>query len=86
MENELYNVVQFFQDGQYEYVRRAVSAEEAVKAAAHYTRNVAVRMGVVHRVIITDMMDMTCFEWKDGKIIFPTAKEMDEVSDELEKN
>ena len=82
---ELYNVVQFFPDGQHEYVRKAVPDLEAVKAVQHYTQSVAARMGVVKRVIITDMMDCTCFEWQDGKITFPTQQTMDEVSDKLEK-
>ena len=83
---DLYNVVQFFVDGQYEYVRRAVSAEEAVKATQHYTQSVGARIGTTKRVIVTDMMDCTCFEWEDGKITFPTQQIMDEVSDQLEKN
>jgi len=57
-----YNVVQFFKDGSYEYVRKAVTAEEAVKATQHYTMSVGARMGTTVRVIITDMMDCTCFE------------------------
>ena len=81
-----FNVVQFFEDGTHEYVRRAVPTLEAVQATQHYTQSVAVRMGVVKRVIITDMMDCTCFEWKDGKITFPTQQTMDEVSDALEKS
>jgi len=83
---DLFNVVQFFKDGNYEYVRKAVSAEEAVKATQHYTQSVAARAGITKRVIITDMMDCTCFEWEDGKITFPTQQTMDEVSDQLEKN
>lgn len=81
-----FNVVQFFVDGQYEYVRRAVSAEEAVKAAQHYTQSVGARIGTTKCVIVTDMMDCTCFEWEDGKITFPTQQIMDEVSDKLEKS
>jgi hypothetical protein len=83
---DLFNVVQFFPDGQYEYVRKAVSAEEAVKATQHYTTSVGARMGTTVRVIITDMMDCTCFEWKDGKVIYPTQQTMDEVSDAIEKS
>ena len=42
---ETFSVCQFFDNGSYEYVRRYVSAEEAVKAARHYTHNVAARLG-----------------------------------------
>jgi hypothetical protein len=67
-----FSVVQFFTTGEYEYVRRWVSAEEAVKAAQHYTNNVATKIGVVDRVIITDGGDCTVFEWiKNKGIVFP---------------
>jgi len=81
-----FNVVQFFVDGSYEYVRKAVTAKEAVSATQHYTTSVGARMGTTKRVIVTDMLDQMCFEWEDGKIKFPTQKEIDEVLDILEKN
>jgi len=64
---EHFSVYQFFIDGTHERVRHFVSALEAVKAARHYTDNVATRMGVIERVIITDGGDMTCFEWKNHR-------------------
>lgn len=72
---ETYSVCQFFDDGSYEYVRRGVGAEDAVKAARHYTDSVAARMGWVPRVIITDEGDAIVFEWERGKgVTFPPAK------------
>lgn len=69
---ELFSVFQFFADGQYEKVREHVGAEEAVKAARHYTRNVAAAMGMTKRVIITDGGDSIVFEWKYGQgVTFP---------------
>ena len=62
-----FSVVQFFEDGSYEYVRRWVSAEEAVKAAKHYTTSVVARAGFVTKVMITDGGDFCCFEWQYGK-------------------
>jgi hypothetical protein len=62
-----FSVYQFFEDGSYEKVREFVSAEEATKAAHHYTNNVASKLGIVKRVIITDGGDCTCFEWQYGK-------------------
>ena len=76
-----FNVVQFFEDGQYEYVRRAVPALEAVQAVQHYTTSVGARMGITKRVIITDMMDSICFEWDEGKIIFPTKKDIEDATE-----
>jgi hypothetical protein len=72
MRNE-FSVCQFFDDDSYEYVRRYVSAEEAVKAAQHYTNNVATMLGVTKRVIITDGGDCIAWEWVRGKgVVFPT--------------
>lgn len=56
---ELFSVVQFFEDGSYEYVRERVSIMEAARVAQHYTDNVAVRLGITKRVIITDSGDCT---------------------------
>lgn len=67
-----FSVFQFFADGSHERVRHMVSAEEAVKAARHYTDNVAMRTGLTVRVIITDGGDCTVFEYKAGEgITFP---------------
>lgn len=68
-----FSVCQFFRDGTYEYVRRNVGAEEAVKAAKHYTDSVGARIGTTARVIITDGDDYTVFEWKHGEgVTYPT--------------
>lgn len=62
-----FSVCQFFEDDTYEYVRRFVPAEEAVRALQHYTSSVAVKLGMVKRVIITDGGDCVCAEWIAGK-------------------
>lgn len=62
-----YSVCQFFADGSYEYVRRFVDESSAVEAVKHYTDNVAARMGLTKRVIITDGGDCIVFEWEYGK-------------------
>jgi uncharacterized Rossmann fold enzyme len=69
--NQHFSVTQFFHDGTFETVRRGVAAEEAVAAFAHYTGNVASRMGIVTRVIVTDMDNFINLEWQYGKGIFP---------------
>lgn len=67
-----FNVVQFFPDETYEYVRRNVGAKEAVDAAHHYSHSVGARMGTTRRVIITDCDDYVVFEWKFGEgVTFP---------------
>jgi hypothetical protein len=69
---EKFNVVQFFEDNSYEYVRRNVDAAEAVKAFEHYTNNVACKLGVIERVIITDSGDCINMEWQHGLgVVFP---------------
>jgi hypothetical protein len=67
-----FSVCQFFDDDSYEYVRRYVSAEEAVNAAKHYTQSIGAQVGTTRRVIITDGGDQTNFEWKYGEgVTFP---------------
>jgi hypothetical protein len=78
MRNE-FSVCQFFSNDMYEYVRRWVSAEEAMKAFQHYTTSVGARLGTTVRVIITDGGDDTNMEWIFGKgITFPTKEMLDE--------
>jgi hypothetical protein len=73
-----FSVCQFFDDDTYEYVRQYVSAEEAMKAFQHYTNNVAVKMGIVKRVIITDGGDCIAAEWQLGKgVVFPTQADIE---------
>lgn len=76
-----FSVAQFYSDkagplaGQHEYVRRYVTAEEAILAARHYTDNVACRMGIIDRVIITDGGDFCVFQWEHGKgVTFPPTE------------
>lgn len=71
-----FSVCQFFEDGSYEYVRRNVSAEEAVNVAKIYTSNVAAKLGITRRVIITDGGDFTNFEWRVGDgVVYPPRDE-----------
>ena len=80
-ENEKFNVVQFFDDGTHEYVRRNVGARDAVAAMMHYKRSVAARMGMVTQVMITDMLDQIVFHWTYEKgIIFPTTQQNEAVA------
>jgi hypothetical protein len=67
-----FSVYQFFTTGKYERVREFVSVHEAIEAVWHYTHNVAAKLGVVDRVIITDGGDSICFEWRHGQgVTFP---------------
>lgn len=76
MSDNEFSVCQFFEDDTFEYVRRFVSAEEAVKTARHYCDNVAVKMGITKRVIITDGGDCCVFEWKAGEgVTWPTTEQ-----------
>ena len=76
-----FSVPHFYSDkagplaGTHEYVRRYVTAEEAILAARHYTDNVACRMGIIDRVIITDGGDYCVFQWEHGKgVTFPPTE------------
>lgn len=75
---DYFNVVQFFNDDTYEYVRRGVTAEEAVEAARHYCTSVGARLGFVKKVVITDLGDFTHFEWQYRVgVVFPPKEKRD---------
>jgi hypothetical protein len=67
MPDETFSVYQFFCDGSYEYVRRGVGPEEAVKTALALCHSVGARVGTTERVIITDSGDCCNFEWRYGE-------------------
>jgi hypothetical protein len=67
-----YCVVQFFVDGNFEYVRRGVDAPAASEAAAHYATSVGAQIGTTQRVIITDSGDCLCWDWRYGRgVVYP---------------
>ena len=70
--NDEFSVCQFFEDGSYEYTRRYVSPEEAMKAFQHYCTSVGAKLGTTTRVIITDGGDQINAEWLFGKgLVYP---------------
>jgi hypothetical protein len=81
MNTKEFSVTQFFKTGGYEKVRQFVSAEEATAAFWHYTNNVATKIGLVVRVIITDGGDCINMEWERGKgITYPPPEEDPELA------
>jgi hypothetical protein len=67
-----YSVYQWFPNGSYERYKEFVELDEAVRAFKFLTSNVASRMGITQRVIITDGGDCTIAEWlKDKGVVWP---------------
>lgn len=67
-----YSVYQWFPDGSYERYMEFVGIEEAADAFKFLTSNVASRVGITQRVIITDGGDCTIAEWVVGKgVVWP---------------
>ena len=67
-----YCVVQYFVDGNFEYVRRNVYAQAASEAAAHYATSVGAQIGTTQRVIVTDSDDRLCWDWRYGRgVVYP---------------
>jgi hypothetical protein len=89
--NETFNVVQFFPNETYEYLRGGhdaygayhppVPAKEAVELAHSYTRPTrpGVMLGVIAKVMIEDQDGSCVFLWvndgKGGRVVFPTREE-----------
>lgn len=81
---ELYSVAQYFtpigsKKPSYEYVRRHVPLQEATKAAAFYTSNVAAKMGITRQVMITNALDCVVWHWVDKKVVWPEPERPVEV-------
>jgi len=86
---ELFNVVQFFPDGHYEYLRGGtdyygdyhapVPAEEAVTFAKELTERPAAKLGIIAKVMIEDSGGSCVFLWERGKVVFPTREECEAV-------
>jgi hypothetical protein len=67
-----FSVCQFFKNDVHDYEVRFVDHELAVETFVRLTTNVAAKIGITQRVIITDSGDATCMEWISGKgITFP---------------
>jgi len=82
-----FSVAQFFQNGGYEYVRRYVGIDEAIRAYQFYTNNVAARFGMVVKVIVTDGGDDTNMEWQYGRgMVYPTKEVIERSLAEQEAN
>lgn len=72
MTEDLFHVWQFFPDETYERVAGFVGAEEAVKTAHSYTVRPAAVLGVIRKVMITDMDDFCVFQWEFGQgVVYP---------------
>jgi hypothetical protein len=70
-----FTVVQFFADDSYEYVKRWITAAEAVPLAKRLSESVGGRIGTTRRIIITDGGDYTVFEWKFGQgVTYPPRR------------
>jgi hypothetical protein len=67
MDQDEFNVYQFFADESYECVCQGVGPAEAVRKAHACCSSVGARIGTTRRVIITDREDCTNFEWCYGK-------------------
>lgn len=73
MENEKFNVVQFFEDDSTELVVVEAIPEKAVQRAVSLATSVGAQIGTTKRVVITDSGDLTNWEWVYGQgLIFPS--------------
>lgn len=68
-----FSVYQFFPDDNHERVCSFVDGETAVRTAIRLTGSLGAKLGMTRRVIITDALDCTCFEWVHGKgVTYPS--------------
>jgi hypothetical protein len=75
--SESFDVWQYFENDWHDKVGADLSAEDAVKLAASYTRRPAAALGVIRKVTIVEReSDDTVFEWQFGAgVTFPPCEE-----------
>ena len=75
--SESFDVWQYFEDDWHDKVGDGLSAEDAVKLAASYTRRPAALLGITRKVTIVEReSDYTVFEWQFGVgVTFPPREE-----------
>ena len=74
-EREQFSVRVYYDDGQWQCVRRFVSAQEACRAFQHYTSGLAARLVPTVRVIIIDSSDCMVREWQfEQGVTFPPPR------------
>ena len=54
-----------------------VPVEQAMETVLRLTKGPA--SALMHEVIIVDQLDCTNFLWRDGELIFPTRKDIEEA-------
>jgi len=67
MDDETFNVVQFFEGNLSDYICRGVSPEDAMRTLGDYSRRPAAKIGIIKRLIVTDGGDCTNAEWRFGE-------------------
>lgn len=69
---EHFNVVLFYHDGSYNYLKRWLGPEEALHLFRQAIISIGARLGIIEQVMITDGGDFCNMQWIRGKgIVFP---------------
>lgn len=64
----------------YEYELRSTEAETCVTEAKRISTSVGGQVGMVSKIMITDMDDCCVFEWRFGEgVVFPTREQCEEL-------
>lgn len=78
MKAELFNLFWWDAQGKRHQELQFVTAE---KLEAPITRLIA-HTAIVKKILITDTMDCTNFLWENGKLVYPTKRELEEFAQE----
>lgn len=69
---ELFTVVQFFSNNDYEIVRKNVPFPEAMTATIHYCNSVGAKLNLTSEVRLIDQFDRCLFQWTTEEgVVFP---------------
>lgn len=81
-EDELFNVVQYYNDGKWEELSSRVPLATAWGRFVSATNSIGARIGTVKQLLITDCKtESVCVDWQFGPgIVFPTRADCDAMA------
>lgn len=74
---ELFQVYHYFSETEYVKEGEPLPAKEAMELAISFTTRPTAVLGMTKRVIVVDLLDRTCFDWRHGQgVVFPTKEDI----------
>lgn len=74
---EKFQVIHYFDDHDYVKEGEPLEVADAMDLAISFTTRPTAILGMTKRVIVVDMLDRLCFDWRHGEgVVFPTEEDI----------